>query len=175
MENQANSKSIILNNGLYYGLLLVLTSLIVYALGKHLDPTAGYISLGITAIALIGFPIFGMSTFKKNNGGFMSWGQGLKIGIGIVILGSLISIIYQYIFATVIEPEFYAQVEEVTRKGLLEAGFTEEQVETQVEMQSKFQGTLIGNALSLLFMAFVGFVVSAIAAAVMKKSEEETY
>jgi|TARA_R110001606_G_C14979136_1_gene604163 hypothetical protein len=175
MENQANSKSIILNNGLYYGLLLVLTSLIIYALGKHLDTTAGFITLGVTAIGLIGFSVFGMSTFKKNNGGFMSWGQGLKIGIGIIILGSLISIIYQYVFSTFIEPDFYMQVEEVTRNGLVDAGLTEEQIDAQIEMQSKFQGTLIGNALGLLFMAFIGFVVSAIAAAVMKKSEEETY
>ena len=79
------------------------------------------------------------------------------------------------LFTTFLEPEFYAQVEEVTRKGLMDAGLTEDQIEAQVEMQSKFQGTIIGDAIGLLFMAFVGFVVSAIIAAVKKKSEEETY
>ena len=73
MENQANSKSIILNNGLYYGLILILASLITYALGMHLDPTAGYINLGVLAFVLIGFPIIGMSKFKKDNNDFMSW------------------------------------------------------------------------------------------------------
>ena len=175
MENQASSKGIILNNGLYYGLVLVITSLIIYALGMHLDPTGGYINLGILAIALIAFPIIGMSAFKKNNGGFMSWGEGVKIGVGIVIIGSLISILYQYAFTTFIEPDFFTQVEEVTRKGLVDGGLTEEQIDAQIEMTSKFQGTLIGNALGLLFMAFLSFVISAIASAVKKQSEEEAY
>ena len=175
MENQANSKSIILNNGLYYGVILIVSSLIVYALGMHLDPTGGYINFAIMAIALIAFPIIGMSTFKKNNAGFMTWGQGVKIGVGIVVIGSLIGIIYQHLFTGFIEPEFYTQLEEVTRTGLLDAGLTEEQIEAQLEMQGKFQGTIIGDAIGLLFMAFIGFIISAIVAAVKKKTEEETY
>ena len=175
MENQASSKSIILNNGLYYGIVTILASLVIYALGMHLEPTGGYINFAVIAIALIAFPIMGMSTFKKNNGGFMTWGQGVKIGVGIVIIGSLIGVLYQHIFTGFIEPEFYAQVEEMTRQGLFDAGMTEEQINAQIEMQSKFQGTIIGDAIGLLFMAFVGFVVSAIVAAVKKQTEEETY
>ena len=175
MENQVSSKSIILNNGLYYGIVLILASLVVYALGMHLDPTGGYINFAIIAVSIIAFPIMGMSTFKKNNNGFMTWGQGVKIGVGIVIIGTLLTVLYQHIFTAFIEPEFYTQVEEVTRQGLFDAGFTQDQIDTQIEMQSKFQGTIIGDALGLLFMAFVGFVVSAIVAAVKKKTEEETY
>ena len=79
MENQTSSKSIILNNGLYYGIVTILASLIVYALGMHLDPTGGYINFAVIAITLIAFPIIGMSTFKTNNGGFMTGGQGVKL------------------------------------------------------------------------------------------------
>ena len=175
MENQANSKNIVINNGLYYGLILVVASLITYALGMHLAPTAAYINLGLTAAVLIAFPIIGMSQFKKINNNFMSWGQGVKIGLGIVLIGTVISLIYQYIFATFIEPEFYTQVAEITKTGLIDAGFTEEQSNTQIEMQSKFQGTLIGNALGILTFAFLGFIISAIVAAIKKNSEEDNY
>ncbi|ARV14710.1 DUF4199 domain-containing protein [Polaribacter sp. SA4-12] len=175
MEDQASSKSIILNNGLYYGLILVLTSLITYALGMHLDPTAGYISLAILVVIVIAFPIIGISKFKKDNGGFMSWSQGVKIGIGIILIGTVISLIYQHIFTGFIEPDFYKQVEEVTRTGLVDSGLSEEQIDAQLEMQGKFQGTIIGDALGLLFMTFIGFVVSAIIAAVKKHSEEDAY
>lgn len=175
MENQVNSRGIILNNGLYYGIILIVSSLIVYALGMHLEPAGGYINTAILVISLIAFPIIGMSTFKKNNGGFMSWGQGVKIGVGIIVIGALIGIIYQHLFTSFIEPEFYTQLEEITRNGLLDAGLNEEQIDAQIEMQGKFQGTIIGDAIGLLFMAFVGFVISAIIAAVKKQSEEETY
>ncbi len=175
MENQANSKGIILNYGLYYGLVLVIASLITYALGMHLNPTAGYINFATIAFVIIGFPIMGMSKFKKQNGGFMSWGEGVKIGVGIVLIGTLISIIYQYVFTTFIEPEFYTQLAEVTRNGFVDAGLTEEQVDMQMEMQSKFQGTPIGYGIGILFFAFLGFVVSAIVAAVKKNTEEDQY
>tara|TARA_B110001469_G_C9518464_1_gene258119 strand:- start:120 stop:647 length:528 start_codon:yes stop_codon:yes gene_type:complete len=175
MENQASSKGIILNNGLYYGIVLVLSSLTIFALGMHFDPKGGYINFAILALATILFPILGMSAFKKNNSGLMTWGQGVKIGIGIVLVGSLIGLVYQHLFTGFIEPEFYTQLEEITRTGLVDAGLTEEQIDSQIAMQAKFQGTVIGDAIGLLFMAFVGFVISAIAAAVKKHSEEDNY
>ncbi|PQJ77706.1 DUF4199 domain-containing protein [Polaribacter porphyrae] len=175
MENQVNTKSIILNNGLYFGIVLILAGLIPYAMGMHFEPTAGYINFAAIALVIILFPILGMNKFKNLNNGFMSWGQGVKIGLGIVILGTVISVLYQYVFTTFIEPEFYTQLEEITRKALVDAGLTEEQIEGQLKMQAKFQGTAIGYAMGLLFMTFLGFVSSAIIAAVKKKSEEDSY
>ena len=56
MENQANSKNIILNYGLYYGLIVVFTNLLLYAAAMHLTTTGGtykYRSLGICLILFI--------------------------------------------------------------------------------------------------------------------------
>ena len=175
MENQADSKSIILNNGLYFGLLMIVASLIPYALGMHLEPISGYVNFAVILVGIILFPILGMNKFKSSGDGFMSWGQGVKIGVGIVIVGTLLGTLYQVLFTSVIEPEFYTQVEEVTRRALVDAGLTEEQIEMQIEMQGKFQGTPIGYGVGFLFMTFIGFVSSAIIAAVKKKSEEDTY
>ncbi|MFT6749623.1 MAG: hypothetical protein ACJAQ1_001573, partial [Flavobacterium sp.] len=38
MENEVNSKSIILNNGVILGIASILISVTLYALGEHLDP-----------------------------------------------------------------------------------------------------------------------------------------
>ena len=175
MKNQASSKSLILNYGLYYGLIIVFTNLLLYAAAMHLTTTGGLINIGILAICLIAFPIIGNSKFKKSNGGFLSWGQAVKIGVGIVLIGTLINVIYGRVFSTLIEPDFYTQVAEVQTQAYLESGLTEEQTEAQVAMQAKFQGTVIGDSLGLLFFAFLGFVSSAIAGAVMKRTEEDNY
>ena len=116
-----------------------------------------------------------MNKFKSSNEGYMSWGQGVKIGVGIVLVATIIGTLYQILFTSVIEPDFYAQVEEVTRQALVDAGLTEEQIEGQLEMQGKFQGTPVGFGIGLLFMTFIGFVSSAIIAAIKKKSEEDSY
>ena len=45
MENQVNSKNIILNYGLIYGGVIVFINLIIYALGMTFDTTGGIINM----------------------------------------------------------------------------------------------------------------------------------
>lgn len=175
MENQANSKNIILNYGLIYGGIIIFINLIIYALGMTFDTIGGVINMIALAVCIIGLPTLAIKKFKKENYGFLAWGQALKIGVGIVALGALISILYTHIFTGVIEPDFYNQLNEFQTGKFLDAGLTEEQIEAQLAMQSKFQGTIIGDALGLLFYVFLGFVTSAIGGAIMKKTEEDQY
>ncbi|MGG8494848.1 DUF4199 domain-containing protein [Tenacibaculum sp. TC6] len=172
MENQTNSKSIILKYGLIYGGIVILANLIIYALGMTYETTGGIINLLAIAFAIIALPIIGIAKFKRDNNGNLTWGEGLKIGVGIVFIGAIISILYTKIFTGIIEPDFYMKVEEMTKTKLLDAGMSEEQIDTQLTMQAKFQGTIIGDALGLLFYTFLGFVVSAIVSSVKKKTEE---
>jgi len=173
MENQVSSTKTILNYGLYYGVASVLLSVIFYAMEIHLNP--GVIGI-VAAVALIlAFPILAINNFKKANMNLLSWGQAVKIGMGVVVLGVLIAIIYNHIFTGFIEPDFYLQQAEITKEALIDAGMTDDQITQQMEMSSKFQGTIIGDAVGLLFFAFVGFVISAIAGAIMKRTEEDGY
>ena len=175
MENQVNSKNIILNYGLIYGGIIIFTNIIIYALGMTFDTIGGVINMIALAVCIIGLPILAIKKFKKENNSFLAWGQALKIGVGIVALGTLISILYTHLFTGFIEPDFYNQFNEFQSQKLLDSGYTEEQIEAQTTMQSKFQGTIIGDALGLLFYVFLGFVISAISGAIMKKSEEDQY
>ena len=63
MENQASSKGIILNNGVYYGIILILSSLIIFALNMHFYPKGVYFNFSVLAITTILFPFLGMSAF----------------------------------------------------------------------------------------------------------------
>ncbi len=173
MENQANSKSIILNFGLYYGIAGVILSLVFYALGMHYDPGVAGMLLGL--VMMIAFVVLPLKQFKANNGTFMSWGQGVKIGVGVILVGTIINIIYQQIFQNFIEPDFMEQAIALGEQKMMDMGLTQEQIEAQMEMSKKFQTPLMQAAFGLLAGLFFGFVVSAITAAIMKKSEEETY
>jgi amino acid transporter len=173
MENQANSKGIILNNGLYLGLTGVIIGLILYAMGKSLE--LQWVSSLVGFIATVIFVVIGLKAFKASNNGFMSWSQGLKIGMGIVMISAVITIIYTLLFTTVIEPDFQQQAMEFQQQKWLDAGMTQEQIEAFTESSEKFQSPVIISAMILAISAFIGFVVSAIVAAIMKKSEEETY
>lgn len=173
MENQASSKSVILNYGLYYGIVSILLSVVLYAMDMHLK--GGVIPTVVGIAVILAFPILGITKFKKDNGGFITWGQSVKIGMGVLLIGVLIAIIYNHIFTSFIEPDFYTQLTEVQRQGLIDAGLTDDQITTQLDAQAMFQGTILGDAVGLLFFAFVGFVISAITGAVVKRTEEDQY
>ena len=143
MENSTNSKSLIINYGIYLGIATVLISLITYALGTHLDPHWS-ISL-VSGILFIGLIVFGIKKYKETNEGFLTWGQGVKIGVGIAIVAALIGTIYNYLFMNFIEPDFLNQVMEVSNQKLLDQGQTEEQVEAINKMSEAFNSPLLIN------------------------------
>jgi len=173
MENQTNSKSFMVNNGVILGVASVIFALVMYATGNHLKPH--WSASIINAVIFIGIIFYGIKQFKAANEGFLSWGQGVKIGIGIAILGGLIVVIYNYVFMSFIEPEFMNQLMEVQNQAFLDQGMTEEQIEAANEMSQSFQTPGIMIAIGIISYAIGGFIVSAIIAAIMKKSEEETY
>ncbi|MFT5762417.1 MAG: hypothetical protein ACI8WA_001545 [Polaribacter sp.] len=173
MENQASSKSIILNYGLYLGIASVLINLVNYAVGDYLKPHWSISVLsGIIMIAII---VFAYKKFKEINSGFMSWGQAVKIGVGLTVISAIISIVYQQLFQNFIEPEYMQQMMMMQEQVWIDGGMTSEGIDAAKEMMQKFQGPVISSAIGIVVAAFIGFVVSAITGAIMKQSAEEQY
>jgi hypothetical protein len=173
MENQAPSKSIILNYGLYLGIASVLINLVNYAAGDYLKPHWSVSVLsGILMIAII---VFAFKKFKEINSGFMSWGQSVKIGVGVTVISAVIGIVYQQLFQNFIEPEYIQQMMMMQEQAWIDGGMNSEGIDDAKEMMQKFQGPLISSAIGLVAAAFIGFVVSAITGAIMKQSAEEQY
>ena len=173
MENKLSSKSFTVNNGVILGVAMVLFSLVMYATGNHLEPH--WSSSVVTGLLFVGIIVFGIKKYKEANDSLLSWGKGVKIGVGIAILAGLINVIYSYIFMNFIEPDFMSQMMEIQNQAFLDQGMTEEQIEVANEMSEKFQSPGIVAAMGIIMYAIGGFVVSAIGAAIMKKSEEEQY
>ena len=170
MENQASSKSIILNYGLYLGIISILISVVVYALGDHLKPHWSVSILNV--VIMISLIIMGIKKFKSENSGLISWGQAVKIGVGLTVISTLIVIAYNLIFMTFIEPDFMQQVVAVQEQAWVDQGMTSEQIESTKEMMQKFQSPVISSAFGLVVAAFISFIISAIAGAVMKAEEQ---
>lgn len=173
MEHQASSKSIILNYGLYLGIISILISVVVYAMGNHLQPHWS-VSV-INVVSMITLIVMGMNKFKYDNGNYMSWGEAVKVGVGLTIISTLVVIAYNLIFMNFIEPDFLQQVAAVQEEAWLDQGMSGEQIEAARAMMQKFQSPVISSAVGLVVAAFVSFVISAIAGAIMKRSAEEQY
>ncbi|MBE7645473.1 DUF4199 domain-containing protein [Tenacibaculum finnmarkense] len=173
MENQVNSKSIILNYGLYLGLLGIFIHLIFYAAGSLIASSSIIGIVGI--VAMISFIILGIKKFKTTNSGFLSFGEALKVGVGIAVVSAVISAVYTLIFTNLIQPDFQEQVMEIQKQAWLDAGLNDQEVEKSAAIAKQFSGPGITIPVSIVISAFFGFIFSAIGGAIMKHTPEDQY
>jgi len=174
MENQKSSmKQVMFTYGVYLGLATILINVINYAVGDTYDPESWVQILGI--LVSIVFTVLALKQFRSGNEGLMSLGQALKIGVGASLISGVIYIIYMLVFTSVIEPNFYLNMEEVQYQKLLEQypNWSDEQLEAAKENLSAFSGSGASSAIILIFSIFFGFVISLIAGLIMKQNRPE--
>ncbi len=174
MENQkTSSKKIMLNYGLILGFAGIFINVAVFAMGQTYNPhwAVGVIGIIVT-IAII---VLGIKKVKEQNGGFLTLGEALKTGLGIALISGLIGTVYTLIFTNFIEPEYYTRLLEIQQQKILETypNFTDEQLETSMEMTKKMTGPVITSAVAIIGSLFIGFIISLIGGLIMKKSNEE--
>lgn len=169
MTTKEISKNIIFKYGFLLGLVSVSMSIGLYTQGKHLEQnqTIGIVSVLFILIAII----LGIRDYSQQNK--MSFGEGLKIGIGITVLGAVILTFYNYIFSHYLEPDFIEQMSAVQQKAMEESGqLTTEEISARIEKLKEGADSFITSAIGIVFSAFLGFVFSAVTTVVFIKINE---
>lgn len=172
MENQkSSSKSIMLNYGALLGFISILTNVAVYAMGKTYDQhwSVGVISI----IIMIAILTLGIKKFKESNEGFLKLGEALKIGLGIALIAGLIGVIYNFIFTSYIEPDYFSNLVQIQEQKWIEAGMAEDAIDSARSMMEMMSGIGIVSAITIIGSLFLGFIISLISGLIMKKSDEE--
>ena len=172
MENQTtSSKSIMINNGLILGLISILISVTVYALGKTYDQ---HWSVGVISfLIMVAIIVMGIKKFKASNGGYLSLGEAIKIGLGIALISGIISVAYTYVFTSFIEPDFFINLAQVQEQKWIDQGLTDEQIEGAKVMMDKMSNPMMTAGFTVIGSLFFGFIISLISGAVMKEKNEE--
>lgn len=176
MDTQkASVKKIALNYGLLLGLASVALSVVAYVMGVHLERPWWVSVLGF--VFMIIFIVLGIKSFKKDNGSFLSLGEAIKVGLAISVIAGIIGAIYNYVFMNFIEPDFVAQMLEVTREQMIEQNpsITEDQLEMSLSITEKFMSPVIMAAFGIIITLFFGFIFSLISGLIMKQNRPESY
>ncbi len=172
MENNTNTKSIMLNNGIALGLTTIGISVINYVSG--FDVSHGWIGGVLGVFAMIYFIYMGI---KKNrdqvNGGFISLGQALKVGIAIALVAGVLASIYQVIFLYYIDPEYLSRIQALQLEKMLETNpdMPEETIQMMQDMGDKFSSPWITFASSLVGNLFFGFIFALFSGLILKKDD----
>ncbi|MCM4168251.1 hypothetical protein KCTC52924_03813 [Arenibacter antarcticus] len=168
--NKPNTGKFALTYGLILGAISVVFALMLFSLDMHYQ--GGMMVLAVSLIITISIIILGMIQFKKANNGFMSFSQGVKIGVGIGLVGGIIGILFNQLMAGVIDPEMMEKAMTYQKGLLLETTkMTPEQVDAQLEVGKKFTTPSMQIVFGLIYSIVASSVLSLIPALILKKTE----
>ena len=174
MPNQNSSlKSNIITYGIILGSISVVFQLMLFFLDMHYknDSTAGIVALLITS----GVIVYSFIVFKKNNEGFMTLSEALKIGLGVSLISAIIGIIYTQLLVNFLDPDTMQKSLELSIDNMRAQNpeIPQEALETARSIQEKMSSPLIFSAVQIIFSLFFGFIISLIGGLIVKKSRPE--
>lgn len=168
-------KSTVYRYGLYSMLVLVLFSFGAFFLLKNaalgLQEAAGYLSMLLSMI----FVFLGIRHFRNNvNDGYLSFGQGLKIGVLIVIIPAVAFGLFDLLYTEVINPtwkeDYYTKYIEGLRKSVaadkLDSAIKKAEKEKEMFSNPVIQFLLMGGTVFI-----IGFIVSIISSLTLRRSK----
>ena len=170
-EQQPKTGKFALNYGLLLGLVSVVFGIMLYTQKMHYEmkPAVVVVSILLTVVAAF----LATNAFKKANGGFLTLGEALKVCVGVAVVATVISLIYQYVLTHFIEPDFMDKAMELAKPKAManNPNMTEEQWNQAVEMQKGF--AWIQYPVGLIINSIIGLVIGLVVGLILKKSKPE--
>ena len=166
---QLSARKFILNYGLLLGVLSILVAVVMYVTNMYVEKS--WITNVLGFVIMVVVIILGINEFKKSNGGFLSLGEAIKIGVGIALIASILGAIYQLIFINFIDPDFMERMMQMQFDSMIEQNpdMSKEQLDMAMEMGRKFSSPWITTAIAIVGSLLFGLIISLIAGLVMKK------
>jgi hypothetical protein len=160
---------------LQYGLLSAVVGLVVYIglyLGgiKAMTSPIAYVSYFLPIL----FAVLGCIAAKKQNGGFLEFGQALKISFGVFVITSLATTLFSYVLLNFIDVEFKEAMQQVslemTEKMMKRFGASQDQIDKALDEANKKDNFSFGSVmLGFAFSCFISFLISLLIAVIVKK------
>lgn len=167
MENQTTTTRTALKWGVIIGIINVLYSTAIMVSGQIGNQTMGY-----AVYLIIGAGIyFALNDFKKENLGFMSFGQGLGLGTMMSTIVGLISSFYSFAYMKFIDSSIPDQILKNAEREMEKKGLPDDQIEQAMEYSKMFMSPGVMFIAGVFFTVLLGFVLSLIIAAIMKKDK----
>ncbi len=175
MENKTSTKKPGLEYGCYFGLAVIVSFVIIYAL--NIDPISNPLAGTLSSLfSYLVFPVtfitLAINTFKKNNNGFVSLGEAIKTGITVAFIGAVIFGVFSVIF-NMLFPEYMDEILNQTRRLMMKQNpnMTSAQLEAAISMTKKFSSPVFSVPLSIVMFSFIGLIYSLIIGAIVKKDK----
>ena len=168
-------KKIVLTHGIVSGLVLVAISVVLWPLamnGQLPSPWGEIVGFGAMILAFTAV-FFGVRAYRENEGGNLTFGRGLKVGLLIALITCAFYVIGWEIVYWGFIPDFadrYAaiQLAKMQADGASAAEIAKTQAE-MVRLRELLANPLINVGIAFMEIFPVGLIVSVISAAILRR------
>lgn len=158
-----------LNFGLLLGVVGVVFALMLFFIDAH--TTQSPVVQVVNVVISVSVIFWGILNFKKANGGYLKFGEALKLGAGIAVVAGIIQVVYTIFMANVLDPEFASKMIDLRMAEAVEQGtLTSDQIENAKEMGEKF--FWFGYPIMLIVSVVFGLIIGLVGGLIFKKSAE---
>lgn len=159
--------------GLKYGAILGFASIfyssILFVTGNNTNQALGYLFYVVVGIVLF----LAFKEFKKFSEGYMSFGEGFRISFWIMLVLSILSAIFMYVYVDIIDPTIIETIKEQQLLAFEQQGLNDEQIEQAAAMSSKFMTPSIMAASAFFVYLIFGIIIGLIMSLIFKNARPE--
>lgn len=159
--------------GLRYGLLTGLVSIIIsFALNvAHMEQSpAKWLS---TIILIVGI-FLAQSYYKQQNVGFMSYGEGMSVGMMLTLVSGIMGAVFSYIYISFMDNGMIARTLDKARTDMeSKGGASDEQIDQAMQLTAKFMTPVSISLFVVLFSLLFGLAISLVVSAINKNPKPE--
>ena len=161
------------NTGIRFGLLTGLVSIII-SFGINATHMEASPVRYLTVVVLVAGIILAQRDFKRQNAGFMGYGQGLGVGTVLSVVVGLMSAAFTYVYTTFVDPEMMTRAMDKVRADMEAKGtMSDAQINQAMAMSAKFTSGPILLVFVVVGSVLIGLLISLITSAVLKNSKPE--
>lgn len=166
MQQEPSTARIALKYGVITAVAtIVYTTLLILA---EKNQNQGLTSLGL--IILVVGMVYAMREFKAENTGYMSYGQGLGIGTLIAAISGLLNSTFTMFYTQFIDTNLMKKALDTAREDMERRGMSDEQIDAGMQFSEKMMSPGILFVAGIFFSIFIGFIISLIVAAILRRN-----
>lgn len=169
-ENESPSiKSIAMKWGAINGLLAIALLVIIDIAGMTGNQVVGWIGYVVFLVIVV----LAHKQYKSEGDGFMSYGQGLGIGTLTMVVSSVISSVFFFIYVSFISSDFIEAIKEKSIMDMEEKGMSDAEIDQAMGFSEAFMSPGAMTIMGFIGAIFIGFIIALLVSIFTKNQRPE--
>lgn len=171
------SKNLFWNKAMFWGFVTALASMlsitIFYSTDNFFAKPRAWVDIAIIAAGIVICGLTYRQSLSEKEP--FTYPRALGLGMATILFASLIMGVFYFVLYKFIDPELIDEMLAQSEEVLLNSGLSDDMVEQQIEMSSKFMNPAFMSISSIFSYLFYGFIVSLISSIFLKKKQHDGY